>query len=705
MEVIDIKINEQKEELSKWKNELKNNLSTNSPKKEEIFLISKYWLDKYEKILSNKNANEVFNSDENIIENNNSLLGSFAEKNIEIENLPKVFPLNKNIWYYIQKESNNELNSLSSLGSYSNKLLVLKVLNNIYCFFSPDNKNQIRQGYLKIINIQEEDIIINDFHQKGVFEFIKKNQNEFDDTKFEISTNDYKIYIFEYSKLNKNNIIDDDFEQITCFKRRAMTLNPSTSKNQIKFIFGSKIFSIDKSIKLNVEEKMGNVKNIFKKYFELIKNNRNLINAEKKDNNEKIKEDKEQNIIKDIPEKKESKKEELKKEKKIINMFIDISEPNKAKEEPIILRGRKNVNVNRRINTDNNNYTLNKLFPQPMKKVSTPGIIGLGNIGATCYMNATLQCFSNIKRIRNSLINNYQLLLRNKEKQRLSFALADVLKNLWENLYISYYEPNYFKQTISEMNPLFKGIQANDPKDLVLFLLETMHKELNYPSKNNIYNNYVANNCNFNEVFTEFINDFTSKNNSIICEEFYGCINSMTTCGFCGITIHNVQVMNILFFPLEEVRKFMMYQNNTVKIEDCFKYNEKQEIYSSFYCNNCRQIYPAYNQSKLIYVPPTLIINLNRGKGIEFNVNIDFDEYLNLRKYAYANDSLYLYELVGVICHFGSNDMGGHFIAYCKNSNNCEWYKYNDSIVTKCDFKEIKYSRLPYVLFYSYIKT
>ncbi len=179
----------------------------------------------------------------------------------------------------------------------------------------------------------------------------------------------------------------------------------------------------------------------------------------------------------------------------------------------------------------------------------------------------------------------------------------------------------------------------------------------------------------------------------------------MTTCGYCGITIHNVQVMNILFFPLEEVRKFMMYQNNTVKIEDCFKYNEKQEIYSSFYCNNCRQIYPAYNQSKLIYVPPTLIINLNRGKGIEFNVNIDFDEYLDVRKYVYANDSFYFYELVGVICHFGTNDMGGHFIAYCKNSNNCEWYKYNDSIVTKCDFKEIKNSRLPYVLFYSYLRT
>ena len=29
------------------------------------------------------------------------------------------------------------------------------------------------------------------------------------------------------------------------------------------------------------------------------------------------------------------------------------------------------------------------------------------------------------------------------------------------------------------MNPLFKGIQANDSKDLVLFIYENIHRELN----------------------------------------------------------------------------------------------------------------------------------------------------------------------------------------------------------------------------------
>ena len=109
------------------------------------------------------------------------------------------------------------------------------------------------------------------------------------------------------------------------------------------------------------------------------------------------------------------------------------------------------------------------------------------------------------------------------------------------------------------MNPLFKGIAANDPKDLILFLLESMHKELNNPPNNDNEkkNNYSINNNIFIDVFNNYIKEYTNKNKSIISEEFYGYINSLTTCAFCFSTIHNVQSFNILFFPLEEVRKFM----------------------------------------------------------------------------------------------------------------------------------------------------
>ena len=52
-----------------------------------------------------------------------------------------------------------------------------------------------------------------------------------------------------------------------------------------------------------------------------------------------------------------------------------------------------------------------------MKK---PVLIGLLNIGATCYMNATIQCFSHIDRLKNFLLeeNIYNDLLKGKAQIR-----------------------------------------------------------------------------------------------------------------------------------------------------------------------------------------------------------------------------------------------------------------------------------------------
>ena len=49
--------------------------------------------------------------------------------------------------------------------------------------------------------------------------------------------------------------------------------------------------------------------------------------------------------------------------------------------------------------------------------------------------------------------------------------------------------------------------------------------------------------------------------------------------------------------------------------------------------------------------------------------------------------------------------MGGNFIAFCKYSINGKWYKFNDGIADLSSFDEVCNSGMPYVLFYSYIKT
>ena len=346
---------------------------------------------------------------------------------------------------------------------------------------------------------------------------------------------------------------------------------------------------------------------------------------------------------------------------------------------------------------------LKDFFPSKSKDSAFPGIKGLKNVGATCYMNATLQCFSNIDKIRSELIDKYENFKANKKL--LSSALAEVIYNLWVKLDSRKYSPDNFKKTISTMNPLFKGVAANDPKDLILFILMTIHSETNEINQiNNNNNEQPPDPSSFMAVYNDFEKYCSNQNNSIISNEFYGYTDNMTICAFCRKTIHNIQLVNILFFPLEEIRKFKGYNENvSIPIINCFEYYEKYETFPSFYCNYCKNSCNAYSNSKLIKAPNTLIINLNRGKGLEFNVGVTFEEYLDIKQFICSYDSPNYYELKGVISHFGSNDDGGHFIAYCKNSNNCKWYKYNDEIVEECNFNDLLTKGMPYVLFYSHI--
>ena len=152
-----------------------------------------------------------------------------------------------------------------------------------------------------------------------------------------------------------------------------------------------------------------------------------------------------------------------------------------------------------------------------------------------------------------------------------------------------------------------------------------------------------------------------------------------------------------------KVRKYKNKQNNTIDIIECFEYYQKQNLIK-IYCNNCKIISNSCKRSKLILGPNILIINLNRGKGLEFNIKIDFDEYLDLINFVYYKEkSPSFYEIIGMINLFEPSNTSDHFIAFCKSFVDNQWYKYDDTQVNLSSFQEAKSTGIPYTLFYSYI--
>ena len=127
---------------------------------------------------------------------------------------------------------------------------------------------------------------------------------------------------------------------------------------------------------------------------------------------------------------------------------------------------------------------------------------------------------------------------------------------------------------------------------------------------------------------------------------------------------------------------------------------------NKMYCNFCKNNTDCTMITTLVTGPDVLILLLNRGKGLEFNVKINFVEYLNLEKYIEIKKTGFNYELFGVITHIGENGQGGHFIAYCRDPFTNVWSKFNDAIVTEVnDFQsEILNFANPYLLFYQKLR-
>ena len=360
-------------------------------------------------------------------------------------------------------------------------------------------------------------------------------------------------------------------------------------------------------------------------------------------------------------------------------------------------------------------YNLNTQKKAPLQSnFAFPPLIGLQNIGATCYMNATLQCFCHIEKFINFFKYSHQIIdLVKADKNKLSSSFKLLIEKLWPDNYDDpYLERNYapkeFKEKISSMNSLFEGVAASDAKNFVNFIIITLHEELNKADKNSIINNnIILDQTNQQLMFTNFVKTFTSQNKSIISDLFYAMNCNIIQCDGCGIQTFNYQTYFFIVFPLEKVSKFKynQFNNNIVNIYDCFDYHTKINVMSganSMYCKYCKRNCNSSMCTLLTTGPEILILLLNRGKGIEFNIKILFTEDLNLLNYIQLNNTGFNYKLIGVISHLGENETGGYFIAYCKDPISKEWHKYNDSSVTAVNNfqNEVISQGMPCLLFY-----
>ena len=386
---------------------------------------------------------------------------------------------------------------------------------------------------------------------------------------------------------------------------------------------------------------------------------------------------------------------------------------------------------------------------------------GLENVGATCYMNAVLQCFYHVRPLSTEFVN-YNFHPNMIQQIPMTMAYLEVVKELSNNKGTAA-RPILFKNIIS-MNPLFTGVQANDSKDLILYFLEKIDSELTmlkyFTQNKNLMNTirYMNNILSKQPPELQYaINMFMNYHNSIFADLFYGFSSQTIECSNpnCQQRLTNYQIFNFIIFPIENVYNSLKgkknnnyyeedkkhispsnmrpagkpsytsnsaygswyndnkksYTNNnynrndygkkSVTLIDCFE-NEINTIEfkgdNQIYCNRCNKLLDAKGENRIFSSPHVLILILNRGKANKFDCDVEFEESLNIEKYVESKQCPTKYKLIGVISHFGESSMSGHFIADCRHFDG-KWYTFNDSIVTGPNFKYSK-KGTPYILFY-----
>ncbi|KAI9481305.1 MAG: hypothetical protein EXX96DRAFT_210288 [Benjaminiella poitrasii] len=186
----------------------------------------------------------------------------------------------------------------------------------------------------------------------------------------------------------------------------------------------------------------------------------------------------------------------------------------------------------------NNLTTSSTTSPPPP---STPrydyGVCGLQNLGNTCFMNSALQCLSNTPQLTKwFLADNYKRDLNRDNplgmKGHVAEAYGKLIEKLWNGTAGSF-PPREFKCTIGRFNSSFSGYQQHDTQELLAFLLDGLHEDLNRIIKKPYIELPDFDGMEDAEIAKQSWDYHRARNDSVIVDLFQGQFKSRLVCSEC----------------------------------------------------------------------------------------------------------------------------------------------------------------------------
>lgn len=304
-----------------------------------------------------------------------------------------------------------------------------------------------------------------------------------------------------------------------------------------------------------------------------------------------------------------------------------------------------------------------------------------------------ITCLSSFKDLNNSLekinkpfTNSYSSFLRflNARKPKSDEGWKNSIK--------------IFRDSLSEQNIKFEGINEIKPSFLFTFIIEKLYEEYeearnkkavskNYKDGphliNSIDNNEIKNEgearINFDNYFIEYNEEFNNKYlekykqeyKSPIIKNLRGLIKQTNICSKCNFKTYSFSSYFFANFDLNEISKkknitiFDLEENfknetDMIKILYCVKCLKKNE-------HNCRKEYYTF--------PNLLVISIKRGIKTINQTEVNLKEFIELKDLDNNDNNQKIYKLVGVIKKISKTENNNEQY-YSNFYSDNKWFKY-----------------------------
>ncbi|XP_057954341.1 ubiquitin carboxyl-terminal hydrolase 8 isoform X3 [Malania oleifera] len=212
-----------------------------------------------------------------------------------------------------------------------------------------------------------------------------------------------------------------------------------------------------------------------------------------------------------------------------------------GKKDEVALQHPNVVGSGASVMINGNSSNVSSCFPRTHSLASAGeagslGLTGLQNLGNTCFMNSAVQCLAHTPKLVDYFLGDYSREINHENllgmEGELALAFGDLLRKLWAPG-ATPVAPRIFKSKLAHFAPQFSGFNQHDSQELLAFLLDGLHEDLNRVKCKPYIEAKDGEGRPDEEVADEYWQNHLTRNDSIIVDVCQGQYRSTLVCPIC----------------------------------------------------------------------------------------------------------------------------------------------------------------------------